>query len=60
MPYTTHPFYTVTYNQPDGSAREGGVGAGGASTALALCLRLSSAIISDLRLANWLKMTLCF
>lgn len=26
MPYTTHPFYTVTYNQPDGSAREGGWG----------------------------------
>lgn len=25
MPYTTHPFYTVTYNQPDGSARGEGL-----------------------------------
>lgn len=27
MPYTTHPFYTVTYNQPDSSAKGGGTSA---------------------------------
>lgn len=52
MPYTTHPFYTVTYNQPDDrSAR----GRGWGEAVSALCLKLSSAIISDLRLENWLS-----
>lgn len=37
MPYTTHPFYTLTDNQPDGSARE----VEGGSHFLALSLKFS-------------------
>lgn len=52
MPYTTHQFYTVTYNQSDDrSAR----GKGWRGAGLALCLKLSSPIISDLRLEKWLS-----
>lgn len=44
MPYTTHPFYTVTYNQPVGSV-------GGAGLAHYGLFVLGSHI----RQANWLK-----
>lgn len=40
MPYTTHPFYTVTYNQPGSSAW-------GRDIVQLLALNLSSAIILD-------------